>query len=401
VNTRRTFLKSSIASSSLISLSGWAPGILRSAANGSPHGEKVLVVLQLSGGNDGLNTVIPYGDDEYFRNRFTLAIPQSNLLQLDNYHGLHPSLKGFERLWQHRKLSIIQGVGYPEPNRSHFESMDLWHTAHQNTPSVRTGWLGRWSSTLPTETQLEAIHFGTERQPLALASATRTALSLRSLDTFRNESDGLSPELWKRIATARVNEDSGLLGYLQKNAGMAWEASQRLDRIGQLTASGSKYPQTELARKLSMVSTLIEADFPTRVYYVAMDGFDTHANQGESHAGLLKELGDAAEAFLDDLQQQGNGERVLLFVFSEFGRRLRENASRGTDHGAAAPVFVLGNQVRAGLVTRHPSLTDLQGGDLKHRVDYRQVYWTLLHQWLKADAKAILGRDYDPLDLFR
>lgn len=409
MTNRRQFLQSTLASSALISLSGFAPQVLAAAAHRSrSRDERILVVVQLSGGNDGLNTVIPYGDDAYYQNRFTLAIPRDQVVKLDDHHGLHPSLRAWDQLWQDQQLSIIQGVGYPQPNRSHFESMDLWHTAHHNTPGIRTGWLGRWQATLPETAQLSSIHFGSEDQPLALAARSKPALSLRSLDAFRGAAalNGLSPDTWQTIATtprsAQQNAlGQGLLGYVQENAGLAFETSRRLEQVFESGPAAAEYPNTELARKLKMVSTLIDAGLPTRVYYVSIDGFDTHANQAAAHAALLTELGEAIRAFMVTLNKSQQADRVAVMVFSEFGRRVRENASRGTDHGAAAPLFLIGPRVTAGLANRHPSLTDLQDGDLKHTVDYRQVYATVLEDWLGAPSSAVLNGEFERLKLFR
>lgn len=404
MNTRRQFLQSSLASSALISLSGFAPRVLQAAVHSSVRrNERILVVIQLSGGNDGLNTVIPYGDDDYYRNRFTLAIPQDQLVKLDDHHGLHPSLRPWGSLWENQQLAIIQGVGYPQPNRSHFESMDLWHSAHHVSSGIRTGWLGRWSATLPESAQLAAIHFGGEDQPLALASLRKPALSLRSLDAFQGEAalNGLSRETWKTVATTPRKSQHSLLGYVQENASLAFETSRRLEQVLDDQPGGVSFPNSDLARKLKMVGALIDAGLPTRVYYVSIDGFDTHANQLAAHAGLLTELGAAVNAFLQAMNQSGQGDRIAMMVFSEFGRRVRENASRGTDHGAAAPMFLLGNQVQSGLANKHPSLTDLQDGDLKHQVDYRQVYASVLEDWLGAPSEKVLHESFDKLKLFR
>ncbi len=400
MTTRRGFLQ--VASgTALVSLSGLAPRVLHAAAQqtGQRDGENILVVVQLSGGNDGLNTVVPYGDPEYYRNRFTLAIGREQVLRLDDYHGLHPSLRGWEQLWQAGQLAIVQGVGYANPNRSHFESMDLWHTAHLNPERVRRGWLGRYLDQLPIEAVLPAVHYGGEEQPLALAAERKLAVSLRSLDAIRLETlPGLSPADSRQLVTARRDGRHQLLDFVQENAQLAILTGERLRQIAARTAQRTGYPGSRLAQKLQVVASLIAADLPTRVYYVSLDGFDTHANQEGAHAALLAELGDAVAAFQADLREQGNDQRVTLMTFSEFGRRVRENASRGTDHGTAAPMFFVGGRVRGGLLNGHPSLTDLQDGDLKHSIDYRQAYATVLERWLHVDAASILGAEFPLLE---
>lgn len=404
MTTRREFIQSSLASSALISMSGAVPSFLMraSAAEVRNRQERILVVVQLTGGNDGLNTLVPFGDDAYYQNRFTLAIGPQQVHKVDDHVGLNPALEGLSELLQENSLAILQGVGYPNPNRSHFESMDLWHTAHRQTEPVRTGWLGRILEDRKMPDELPAIHFGGERQPLALASDARPAVSIRSLDNFHLNAArdrAVRSQLDKLIRSRRPNHDQ-LLGFIQDSAEVALATSLRLEQVRGLNRAGVEYPPTPLARKLRAVAGLIGADLPTRIYYVTLDGFDTHSNQAEAHSGLLSQLDGALSAFMEDLTRQGQDERVAVVTFSEFGRRVRENASRGTDHGTAAPMFVLGRQVQAGLIGQHPSLTDLDQGDLKFGIDYRAVYAELLERWLGIDSRQVLGRRFEPLSIF-
>jgi uncharacterized protein (DUF1501 family) len=406
MSNRRSFLKQSLAGSAVISLSGAVPNFLLGAsrpANAS-RDEKVTVVVQLSGGNDGLNTVIPFGDENYYKNRFTLAIGKDQVRKIDDQIGFHPALSGFDELMQDGKMSVVQGVGYPNPNRSHFESMDLWHTAHQVVTQTPIGWLGRSVDSKMDNLDLPAIHFGRGLQPLALKTDKRPVPSIRSIDNFRLNAirkDELKEKLVELIRAPRKTQNS-LLSYVHESANVALETSHRLEGISDDSATEFKYPRTELGKNLSVIAQLINSGLSTRIYYTTLDGFDTHSNQGESHQGLLSNLGDSVRAFMKQIEAQGNSDRVALFSFSEFGRRVRENASRGTDHGTAAPVFVFGSKVKQGIIGEHPSLADedLDQGDMKFKVDYRSVYSDLLKNWVGIDPKPVVGGSFKPVGLF-
>ena len=390
----------------VVSLSAQAPQFLLESLAGAAEparpGEKILVVVQLTGGNDGLNTVVPFRDDRYLSARPSLALGKSAVLKLDTDTGLHPNLKGLAKLFEDRQLSILQGVGYPNPNRSHFESMDIWHTARVKEGTRDLGWLGNafdlQQTRLSQSADPVAIHLGAEVQPLALAARDLPSPSIRSLDYFRLDT-GNNPEQRTAIQTATSaprDSASSLLKFVQTRTTSALEVSQRLEHSAEAYKSSVKYPATPLAGKLRNIAQLIDVGLATRVYYVSLEGFDTHSDQAASHAGLMLQLGDALAAFQDDLNQHSQQDRVLTLVFSEFGRRVRENASRGTDHGAAAPVFLLGNKVRPGLLGKHPSLSDLDDGDLKFQTDFRSIYATLLENWLGWPATAVLGETFSP-----
>jgi uncharacterized protein (DUF1501 family) len=406
MNTRREFLRAA-GGATVVSLSGVAPAFLvRASASqlAAKKGETILVVVQLSGGNDGLNTVVPYADDAYHKNRFTLRIAKDAVHKLDDYLGLHPAMKGMAELYQQKKLAIVQGVGYPNPNRSHFESMDIWHTARQKQDRRAVGWLGRYldeSAAARRGTDVAALHLGSERQPLALAALDVQVPSVRSLDRFRLQ-DGGDAELRKTVETlagVKRAARSELLDFIQANATAAIASSKRIsEALGRYKTSVA-YPSTGLAQSLKSVAQLIDAGLSTRVYYVALDGFDTHSEQKDAHAGLVGELSGALAAFMSDLAEHGHSNRVLVASFSEFGRRVRENASRGTDHGAAAPMFLAGGRVKPGVIGKHPSLTDLDDGDLKHHTDFRQVYAAILRDWLGWKTETILDGKYEPLPI--
>ncbi|MEM7785155.1 MAG: DUF1501 domain-containing protein [Planctomycetota bacterium] len=365
--------------------------------------DRILVVVQMSGGNDGLNTVIPYADDEYYKNRFTLAIGKNSVRKLNDHVGLHPSLDGLKVLLDRKQMSIIQGVGYAQPNRSHFESMDLWHTAHQIDGVETTGWLGNTAEKSFSKIDLPAIHFGSGLQPLALKTKHHPVPSIQSMDQFelklfRNRK--LRNEI-SRLVKSKPQSDNDLLGYVYESANVAIETSHRIEELKNESSNEFRYPQTSLGQNLNIIAQLIGSGLSTRIYYTSIDGFDTHSNQADAHSGLLKDLGDSIGTFMQQITAQGNDQRVCVFSFSEFGRRVRENASRGTDHGTAAPVFVFGGNQVSHLHGEHPSLTDLEGGDLKYQIDYRRVYADLLANWLQVDPTAMIPESYLPLGIFR
>lgn len=396
--TRREFLKSAPA---LVAIGTSAPRLWLQAAEGARAQDsgRILVVIQLTGGNDGLNTIVPFDRDEYRRARPSLAIPAADVLKVGQGLGLHPGLTGLADLLQEERLAIVQGVGYPNPNRSHFESMDIWHTCLRKTENRQEGWLGRFINRHHPTDGVPAIHYGGEQQPLALASITRPVPTIRSLDQFRLDGDA-AERLRPAIDAERTGTD-GLLSFVQASSSTALQVSERIQRRAAQSKTAGSYPETELGQKLKAVSGLIHAGLESSVYYVQLDGFDTHSQQSDAHAGLLRQWSGAVRAFRQDLRDQGTEDRVLVMCFSEFGRRLEENASAGTDHGAAAPMFLIGAGVRPGLHGEHPSLTDLDQGDLKHAVDFRQVYATVLQGWFHAPANDILGGAFEPLQLLK
>ncbi len=405
MNNRRDFIKTSLASSAMISLSGAVPNFLLSASASSHatsmNKSNILVVVQLSGGNDGLNTVIPYEDDNYYKNRFTLAVGKQQVLKVDDRVGLNPALRQVHKLFKSRRGAIVQGVGYANPNRSHFESMDLWHTAHQDQSRIRLGWLGNAIEKI-SGVDLPAIHYGPEEQPLALANGQTAVPSIRSIDNFKLSAfrdKALKTQL-NKIAQIQRTDENQLLGFIHESSNVALATSQRLESIRNQAQGNNSYPNTQLGRKLNSVARLIGSGLETQIYYVTLDGFDTHSNQRAAHNGLLQQLGDAIAAFDKDMGQQGNTGRVATMVFSEFGRRVRENASGGTDHGTAAPVFVFGDKIKSNVVGSHPSLTDLDQGDLKYKIDYRTVYAEMLKSWLGIDPAPIVGNNYKPVSIF-
>jgi uncharacterized protein (DUF1501 family) len=412
--TRRTFLASSAAATSVFSFSSSVPCFLHQAGLLAEETgqQRALVVIQLSGGNDGLNTVIPYKQTEYRGLRPTLALGPDQVRRIDDELGLHPSLPGFHQLLENGQLAIVQGTGYPNPNRSHFESMDIWHTCKRKTEQRSEGWLGRYAGSQappaadggsPPSGQMPAIHLGQEQQPLALASKRVRVPSIHSLDQFRLQ--GSTPESVRASVESLLRKKQegvdGLLDFVASSTRSALDASKQVEQSTRNISSGTPYPSTRLAEKLRIVASLLDSPLETHIYYVTIDGFDTHGQQAGAHASLLRQLDGAVSAFFEDIQARGQSSRVLMMCFSEFGRRLKENASKGTDHGAAAPMFLLGDSVKPGIHGALPSLTDLDQGDLKHHTDFRQVYATVLEKWMQTASQPLLGAGFPALPLLR
>ncbi|MFN7732067.1 MAG: DUF1501 domain-containing protein [Pirellula sp.] len=366
---------------------------------------KILVVLQLSGGNDGLNTVIPYRDDRYKAARPKLQFSASEVLAYKNDLGLNPGLKAMESLWEGDRFCVVQGVGYASPNRSHFESMDIWHTCHRKQERRESGWIGRFLSGLAASEQKDApgVHVGAETLPLALVERGVQVPSLASIEQMRLKSKTKALEMEVATgerspasASSQPDPDEGneLLGFVETSTSAALEASARLERALAAPDASGEFPATGLGEKLKVISRLILAGVGTQIYYVTLDGFDTHANQAPVHSALMKQWADAVSAFCNRMQQAGLQEHVLVMTFSEFGRRVAENASGGTDHGAAAPMFLSGPTLPHALVGEHPSLQDLDDGDLKFRIDFREVYASVIEHWLGASSIQSLDGDY-------
>ncbi|HEV3004059.1 MAG TPA: DUF1501 domain-containing protein [Pirellulales bacterium] len=373
---------------------------------------KILVVVQLSGGNDGLNTVVPYGDDGYGRNRIALRVPAEQVLKIDDHVGFHPQMEGFSKLMKAGRLAVVQGVGYPNPDRSHFRSMDIWHTAKPAVEDKRDGWLGRSidahaladTGARQAGQDVPALHLGPNQLPLALVSQQTPVPSVESLESFRLRTDGGALPLTSlgKLAEAARPDAPPLLEFLRRSTLSAYASSEQVQQVLKEERAAASYPDFSLAQKLKHVAQLIDAGLSTRIYYVSLDGFDTHANQAAAHAALVNQLAASVAAFIDDLAARGQLDRVLVFSFSEFGRRVRENASLGTDHGTAAPVFLAGGLVAAGVIGEHPSLSDLDGeGDLKFHTDFRRLYATILDGWLSCPSQAVLGERFEPLPLFK
>jgi uncharacterized protein (DUF1501 family) len=401
--SRRDFLHSS----ALLALAPSVPGFLaRTARAATPERDRrALVVIQLSGGNDGINTVVPHADEGYARYRKNLRLPTDRLHKVNDQVGLHPALGGFSRLLESGRLAIVQGVGYPNPSRSHFKSMACWHTARVDVknngdvfvPRLVTGlgWLGKAldEAPVPADRSPASVFVGLDPPP-ALRARRAVSATMAHLDDLSLPA-GLHPQ--RAIATEGDKE--GVRAFVRRSLLDAYTSAERLKEAARIKDSRASYPASRLAEHLHLVARLLKAGVGTRVFYVEQGGYDTHYTQLAIHASLLGELGGAVRAFLDDLKESGLAERVIVLAFSEFGRRVKENGSYGTDHGTAAPVFVAGPGVRASLVGKTPSLLDLEAGDLKMGLDFRRVYATVL-DWLGLSVRAALGGKFERLALF-
>ena len=403
--SRRSFLAGMGQGASVISLQATAPGVLCQAASAS-DADRILVVVEMAGGNDGLNTLVPYRDDLYRSARPKIAIDSGKVLRISDEIGLHPSMSGMKDLLENDQLAIVQGVGYENPNRSHFESMDIWHTCARKGEPRYDGWIGRYLKGVALEELADpaAIHFGSEKQPFALMSRDVRVPSIQSLRQFRLKvaaSPGIMEAIRAMSADSRV-DSSDLLGFVQASSRNAISASERMKSAEVHYKPIAAYPESKLGQKLATVAKLIVSGLSTKVYYVRIDGFDTHANQPAAHSVLLRDISEAVSTLVRDMNAQGHGERLLVMCFSEFGRRVAENASAGTDHGTAGPVLLAGRGVRSGLAGAPPRLDQLDNGDLRFEIDFRQVYAAVLRDWMKCPLNPrILGGDFQPIDVIK
>lgn len=404
---RRDFLTSASAAGCGLAIGAGLPGPwMQALANSATEQDRVLVVIQLSGGNDGLNTVVPYRDEAYRKARPKLGIAAAEVRKINDYIGFHPALEGVSQLMESGRFSIVQGVGYPAPNRSHFESMDIWHTCHNKKDRSPEGWLGRWIANAQSEAHQDSLglHLGGEQQPLALVGRGVQVPSVASINQFRwnvQPTDVTSREN-SRMEKQPIDKSQSidLLNFVQSSTASALEASQRLESALKSPEAGGEFPKSPLGEKLRVISRLISAGLSTRVYYVTLDGFDTHSQQPLAHAGLLRQWSEALTAFVERMEAAGQADRVAVMTFSEFGRRVAENASEGTDHGAAAPLFFAGPKMPQQIVGEIPNLTDLEDGDIKFKIDFRQVYASVIEQWFGGNSTPILGESYSSLKLF-
>lgn len=438
MKTRRDFLRSTVLGASAT----WTVPMFIERTFGQLHegardlaiqpvtgkDDTILVVLQLAGGNDGLNTLVPYADDTYHKARPRLAKKERDIIKLNDHVGLNSSMPFLGSLFKEGELGIVQGVGYPNPNRSHFVSTSIWETADPTNHSA-TGWLGRYfDNACAGADPTVGISFN-KTQPESFGAIKNPGVCLNSPELYRwihsggdkDQAEQFFADLNQPNRAPLIDEDEpsdgasiamaagGKVGGITGEANLAFLERVALDarvsskKILELAAkhkTSVRYDGTPLSRNLNLVARMIAGGMPTRVYYVSHGGFDTHNQQINSHDRLLAQLDAGLKSFFADLKQQGNDKRVVLMTFSEFGRRVSENASVGTDHGKASCLFLAGPGVKGGLHGKHPSLTDLSEGDIKHTVDFRSVYGTLLQDWMKAPSiKPILGAIYPNMGL--
>jgi uncharacterized protein (DUF1501 family) len=391
------------------------------AAGAGGKDGRILVVVQLAGGNDGLNTVVPFAADAYYEHRPRLAIPRGDVLKLDDNLGLHPKAEALKQLWDDGRLSIVQNVGYPNPNRSHFVGTRIWQTASPDE-RMHEGWLGRYFDSeckgadpdpkmgIALTDEMPLGMMGRKFMPIAtddprnwqfrgadrvesIAGADQPAPADADQDMHDGETDDA-----KR---GRKPAAPDVMTFLRRSTLDTAVCVEEIRAAARKEIAGARFPRGRLSQSLENVARMIVAGLPTKVYYVTLGGFDTHANQGDRHGNLLRELGTAIQAFVRAMEKTGNLSRVVLMTFSEFGRRVAENASGGTDHGEAAPLFVVGDAVKPGLVGNSPDLSKLHRGDVAFDLDFRRVYSTMLKGWLSADADRILGGKFQALPILK
>jgi uncharacterized protein (DUF1501 family) len=404
--TRREFLRTS----TLVALAPTVPGFLAQTARAAAPARdgRLLVVVQLDGGNDGINTVVPFADEGYAKCRTALRLPADRLHKITKEVGLHPAMGDAAKLLESGRLAVVQGVGYPNPSRSHFKSMAIWQSANVNLPrkddfdadtKAVYGWIGQAldEGPRPADASPAAQFVGSGSMPVALRSRRSVASAIA-----RPEDAVLALKGGGRSAAMEgPGRDGDLAAFVRRSTLDAYATSERMAAVLRAEDRGASYPATALAGRLRVIARMIKGGGGTRVFYTSHGSYDTHYTQLQLHASLLFELSGALKAFLDDLAAAQLAERVLVLCFSEFGRRVAENGSQGTDHGTAGPVLLAGPGVQAGLVGPTPSLLDLQDGDLKMVVDFRQVYATVLEGWLGLPSAPPVGGQFDKLPLFR
>ncbi len=398
---RRNFLKTgSIATASLL-----LPKFLKAFETPGTisNNGKTLVVLQLSGGNDGLNTVIPVRNDIYYRERPRIGIQRENALSLTSEAGLNPALSGLKSLYDNGELAILNSVGYPNPDRSHFRSMDIWHSASPADAYWQTGWLGRYldaqcAGNAPANGACSSLGLEIDDTlSLVLKGDNIKGLAMKDAQKLYNSARSPYFTAYSKAHIAAPDDETPV-EYLYKTMAETLSSADYLYRQSGKKTTGTTYPNTGLGKSMKTIASLILADTDTAIYYVSLGSFDTHINQEGQQKRLFTEMNDALAAFANDLKTNGKWNDVLVTTFSEFGRRVSQNASGGTDHGTANLMFFMGGALKQkGILNPMPDLSDLDAGDIKFKIDFRQVYATLLDNWLGADSKAILGEQFEAL----
>ncbi|MEO1269266.1 MAG: DUF1501 domain-containing protein [Myxococcota bacterium] len=385
---RRDFLKAAgLASITFMGPAAWA------APRGNRLNNRTLLLLEFQGGNDGLNTLVPFTDSRYYDLRPNLAIARNDVLPLSGTLGLNPSLEPMMALWKQRQLAIVTGVGYPNPNRSHFRSIEIWETASDSTEVLNEGWLAQaWGKHSTGKLVADGIMVGGDDVGPLNGGDGRTVI-MNDPEQFIRAA--------RRVRHVSKTTRNPALNHL---LAIHQDLEETADRLESYLKSAPKlqtpFPQNQLGKKLEVVARLIAADVPVPVMKVGLNGFDTHARQLKQHNTLLGKVAKALIAFQRAMVEVGRWDEVLVMSYSEFGRRPAQNASGGTDHGTSAPHFVMGGRVRGGLYGQQPSLNDLQGNDLKHHVDFRQMYSTVLQRWWNIKPRGALA-SFQPLNLLK
>jgi uncharacterized protein (DUF1501 family) len=397
---RRGFLKTTVGA---LAAAPFASHMLLDAAvaqAAAPSTDPILVVIQLAGGNDGLNAIVPYSSDLYYHDRPNIAVPAKSVLPIDKNVGFNPNLQGLKALYDRGNVAVVQGVGYDNPSRSHFQGTSIWETADPSG-ETSTGWLGRYldAELAGNGNPLTAISIGA-LTPQTLLSTRAPVTTIESVNSFHFEVMRQQPNqilnAYARMYPESVTSGSEGLRVVRSAGADAQKGVHDLATVATAYKSTVSYPANPLARELQLVAQLISANLGSRIFHVTMGGFDDHVSEVYTHATLMKYLGDSLNAFYADLTAQGKAGNVLSMTFSEFGRRVSENSGRGTDHGTAAPVFIVGGAVKGGLYGDDPILSNLDdNGDLKYGVDFRSVYGTVIDGWLGGRSADVLAGSYE------
>ena len=392
---RRDFIKNTSLASSLFFVPGFVKAFDEELS--AKYGHKRLVIIQLAGGNDGLNTIVPYRNDIYYKNRPKLSIGKNEVLKLNDELGLHPSLAPLRKLYDNGYLSIINNVGYPNPDRSHFRSTDIWQTASASNEYLQSGWIGRYLdlhkknpyNAIEVDESLSLVMKGENINGIATTDAQRL---------FRTSQAPFFKHVLKNQSDEHLNEHN--LGYLYKTMISSESSAKYIYETSKTFTSTKDYPKTGFANQLKTIAQFINSGLSTNVYFSSLGGFDTHANQANTQKRLLAQYSEAITTFIDDLKSNDTFKDTLVLTFSEFGRRVKQNAANGTDHGAANNVFIIGEHLKKqGIYNNLVKLDDLDNnGDLKFEIDFRSLYTTVLDKWLKVDSKSIIGKDFKALD---
>jgi uncharacterized protein (DUF1501 family) len=390
---RRSFIKrTSLATAAL-----WIPNFLKPLENFIANEYRNLVIIQLSGGNDGLNTVIPFENDIYYNARKTIAIPKNNVLKLSNDLGFHPSMSGLQGLYNDGLMCVINNVGYPNPNRSHFRSMDIWQSATDANEYKNTGWVGRYLDSSCSECSHPYLAIELDQTlSLALKGDAKKGIAVNNPQQLYNET---REPFFKQLKDLAPDNDQDNVAYLYKTMAETYASAEYIFETSKTYKNNFEYPKNNLAKQLKEIATFIGSGLNTRVYYASMGGFDTHVGQLNRQEKLLKDFSEGVTAFIQNLKSMNKLNDTTVMVFSEFGRRVNQNASNGTDHGTANNVFILGSGLKKkGFYNAAPDLANLDEGDIKYQIDFRNIYATLLNNWLKVTPDKIIGQHFDYLN---
>jgi uncharacterized protein (DUF1501 family) len=394
---RRNFLKTTtLAASGTLMVPQFLQAMYSQNLPIASNGQKILIVIQLSGGNDGLNTVIPISNDIYYQKRPAISIEKSKTGILTDNAGLHPALTAFRSMYDNGELAILNDVGYPNPDRSHFRSMDIWQSASSANEIWNSGWLGRYldaqcaNCSQPTQIlELDDV------LSLAMKGETHKGIAFKDPALLLKSSNA---PYFRQLLQSHQSHEESLADYLYKTLADTVQSADVIFKAAKSGTTATTYPATSLGKSLKTIASLIAGNLNTSVYYLSLGSFDTHVNQAAQQQRLLAELNGAVDAFVKDMKSQNRFEDILLMSFSEFGRRVSQNASAGTDHGTANNMFFAGGSLKQkGLLNSMPTLLDLDNGDLKYRVDFRNVLATVLENWLGTSSKSILKGTFSPM----